>query len=188
MNKSKEITKLREQIDSIINLIDEFEQEQDENESIERFDPTDILNTPDIPYGTSGTEYSYLNVGICGADLEHQAIDCVYDESYYRKSNYIPKEYPNVAEELLNITKFNMFLIRQKLIYCPDYVPNWNNLDEYKYYIKYGKARFKERDIFFLIRQIFTTAVLRYIFHHTRLRQKSATNLTPILPNAEKGV
>lgn len=139
-----EINELREQITDILSRLDELERAEKQKGTNMKFDPTEIYNEDDIPLGECGSKKFYILVDDQGAQLVEDENDgSDYDEELYNNNNYIPSEYHNAAEELLNIIRFNMFLTRQKLIYCPDFVPDkdHNKVTKAMYTIRYDSVQ-----------------------------------------------
>ncbi len=141
-----EIADIREQITAILSRLDELERAEKQKGTNIKFDPTEIYNEDDIPFtgyelpfGECDCENFYISVDYQGAQLIKTPDDgSNFNKKLYHNNNYIPTEYQGAAEELLDIIRFNMFLTRQKLIYCPDFVPD-ENYNERSHGIKFHK-------------------------------------------------
>lgn len=141
---NNEIMALREEIAELNARLDKLEQEEKLKKHKTKFDPTEIINQPDIPVDRRNGERFYILVNDMGVHLNDEPNDgSYYDENLYNNNNYIPTIYPDAAEELLNITKFNMFLTRQKLIYCPNYIPDRCDPYAIKHFIAYNYTKHK---------------------------------------------
>ena len=135
-----EITELREQITALTSRLDELERAEKQKKTKIHFNPVEIFNENDIPLGDRDEEYYWINVDYLGAlSFKAQVDNGEHDIALYNSNNYIPARYSSLAEELLNITRFNMFLARQRLIYCPDFVPNDEDYHKIRYSIKYDQ-------------------------------------------------
>ena len=84
--------------------------------------------------------YYFLNID--DEDGSFYIDDCYYDDdNYYDSRNYFLSE--NSAEYFLSAIDELKKLQHLHEIYCPDYVPNWNNEDEKKFGIVFNKLEHK---------------------------------------------
>lgn len=137
---NNEIMELRKQIAALNTRLDELERTEKQKKTKIHFDPVEIFNENDISLGDYDEQYYWMNVDYLGAqNFKAQIDNGEHDMALYNSNNYIPARYFSLAEEVLNITRLNMFLARQRLIYCPDFVPNNEDYHEIRYSIKYDQ-------------------------------------------------
>ena len=182
-----EIADIREQITAILSRLDELEREAKQKGTNIKFDPTEIYNEDDIPCGKDGDKQFYISVDDAGAHLvEDRNDDSNFDEELYNNNNYIPYKYPLVAKELLDIIRFNMFLTRQKLIYCPDFVPNkdYDKATKAMYVVRYDSVQ--ER--FYPDFKHFLTKIPTVCFPSAEIAEKICAKLNDYLDKCRKEV
>ncbi len=88
----------------------------------------------DLPRVEKGF-YSHIKISEVDTYIAQKTDDLdMIDDYLYYGNNYFPEQYEDFALDIIDKFKFILFLARQKMIYCPDYKPDWND-SESKWFV-----------------------------------------------------
>ena len=136
-NREDKIKELEEYLDKAFNLLNELKEEEKVKEANEK----NILEEYRATLCTEGRTVYAINEFNDIIDYKvRPGADCPSLETIDRCANYLTK---NIVEQAFKLKSFNDKLLAFKYCYDCDYVPNWNDLSERKYYI-YVNYNYKE--------------------------------------------